>query len=919
MPREVHPTSLQRVLRWITSRLRLVRSSAEADKPRCNLGCAVFYTAAVTFAAFAMFSSKHAIADDLQLQSGANGVYLLQKQIMQHGSVLHVIAHPDDEDGAMLAYCARGLGARTMLFSLTRGEGGANLISSHFFDELGALRTLEHLRAASYYGIELFYSRACDYGYSKTLDEAMRQWDRGVPMLGDLVEVIRREQPTVMLSRFAGDPRDGHGHHQMAGVLSRLAFKAAADPTQFPEQLQRGLRPWQVKKLYSRAGSPWREPKEEDWTVALPTGTYDPVIGMSYAQVARFGLGFQRSQGISGHEGDPGPQRSYYRLLEHHGAAKSDDSDNTPPKESTIFDGLDVTLAGLANRDQAELRNKLSSIAADLDVRRWRPADPDAAISNLLSALKRMRTLQAMISGDPANSSNSELAMAMRRSERKLQDAIITASGLQLDAWATDSEDERFNHVTAGESIKFNVRLANQNSLLPIQVASLQIESPAGIQNIPISEPTVAANAVSQYELAMAIANGSPTRPHWKRSSIASPLYEVPSNGRQRPAPLSPFRAIASVVIDDVQVDWQTDVVTKLRHPEFGEVNYPLTVAPRLSVRFPLSSGVLAKGNTDYVLPVIVQSCGKGSQSGSVTLDLPDGWKSQPQQHELSFTREDEEVTLEFKINVPPDADSKRFAVQAIATQDGVEFREGFETVTARDLGRMNIYRDAVHHIQIADVRVTGNPRVAYIAGSGDKVAESLAPLGIVPITLSTADLAGGDLSGFDVILVGVRAYAVREDIRKHNQRLLDYVKRGGVLVVQYQTPEFDQNFGPYPYQMGRRPEEVSEETATVTMLQPNHPIFTTPNRISAEDFAGWYEQRGSKFWQTWDKQYTPLLECHDTGQSPQQGGMLVAQSGNGLYIYSAYAWYRQLPNGVPGAYRLFANMLSLPESDLVQ
>jgi len=439
------------------------------------------------------------------------------------------------------------------------------------------------------------------------------------------------------------------------------------------------------------------------------------------------------------------------------------------------------------------------------------------------------------------------------------------------------------------------------------------------MQTVPISEPTIAAGDVLQQELMVQVTQASPTRPHWKRSSIASPLYEVPDDGRQRPAPELPFRAIASVVIDGVQLEWQTNVKTKVRHPEFGEVSYPLAVAPRLSVRFPLSSGVLAKGDTEYVLPVIVQSCGKGSQSGSLSLDLPDGWHSQPQQHELSFTREDEEVTVEFKINVPPDAANKRFAVQAIAKQDGVEFREGFETVTARDLGRMNIYRDAVHHIQIADVRVAGNPRVAYIAGSGDKVAESLAPLGIVPTTLSTADLAGGDLSGFDVILVGVRAYAVREDIRKHNQRLLDYVKRGGVLIVQYQTPEFDQNFGPYPYQMGRRPEEVSEETAKVSILEPKHPIFTTPNRISPEDFAGWYEQRGSKFWQTWDKQYTALLECHDTGQSPQQGGMLVAQSGNGLYIYSAYAWYRQLPNGVPGAYRLFANMLSLPESDLVQ
>jgi LmbE family N-acetylglucosaminyl deacetylase len=257
---------------------------------RCfNLSRCKRFQCVALFVAGVVFATDFLKAQDLQLEQGAVGSYLRLKELRTTGSVLHVVAHPDDEDGAMLAYCSRGLGARTMLFSITRGEGGANLISSHFFDELGALRTLEHLKAASYYGIELFYSRAADYGYSKTLKEAMQQWNDGTAILEDLVEMIRRERPTVLLSRFAGDPRDGHGHHQMAGVISRLAFDAAADPTQFPEQLQRGYEPWQIKKLYVRAGP------REDWTIAIPAGTYDPVIGRSYAQIARFGLGFQRS------------------------------------------------------------------------------------------------------------------------------------------------------------------------------------------------------------------------------------------------------------------------------------------------------------------------------------------------------------------------------------------------------------------------------------------------------------------------------------------------------------------------------------------------------------------------------------------------------------------------------------------------
>ncbi|MCA9167463.1 MAG: hypothetical protein KDB23_07325, partial [Planctomycetales bacterium] len=247
------------------------------------------------------------------------------------------------------------------------------------------------------------------------------------------------------------------------------------------------------------------------------------------------------------------------------------------------------------------------------------------------------------------------------------------------------------------------------------------------------------------------------------------------------------------------------------------------------------------------------------------------------------------------------------------AESQGEQFQAGFTTVVARDLGRVNIYKPATHKLQIVDVELLGTPRVAYLTGSGDDVAESLAPLGVTPTMLSSADLAGADLSLYDVILVGCRAYAVRQDIRAHNARLLEYVKHGGVLIIQYQTPEFDHNFGPYPYQMGRFPEEVSEEDATVKLLQPDHPLLTTPNKITADDFQGWFEQRGSKFWTTWDDHYTPLLESHDAGQAPQQGGMLVARYGSGVYVYSAYAWYRQLPHGVPGAYRLFANLLSVP------
>ena len=850
--------------------------------------------------------------DVVQLDQGLLGTYLKLKQLPTTASVLHVVAHPDDEDGAMLAYCARGLGMRTMLFSITRGEGGANLISSHFFDQLGALRTLEHMKAAGYYGNELFYSRAADYGYSKTLTEAMKQWQNGLPILEDLVEVIRRERPTILLSRFRGDPRDGHGHHQMAGVLSRAAFEAAADPLKFPQQLQRGLEPWQVKKLYVRAGSPWRQPEDSEWTIALPTGDYDPVIGRSYSQLARFGLGFQRSQGISGHDGDPGPTRSYYQLVSHVGHAHSS------VKESSLLDGVDASWAGwvpdsasavLANTRQ-QLENIEQSIRelSDSDL-----LDRKALVEGLAHQLRLLLKL------DVLQEQNRTLAPAgliavLSRKRVELEQAISAAVGIRLDGWATDVSGNDLNHATPGEELDVHVRLAHQGVEFKLEPVSAHVDVLGEAHSLDFGDEQLQPGSVTLLTARVSAPN-VPTKPYWRRDSIAQPLYQRTEIGTQAPQPAFPVWVELELGISDVPVRLRRLVHVRQRHPDYGQVKYPLTIVPKMSARFLLENSIAPKDSGASDVSLVVRSGVKGAARAEVRLLVPEDWTCEPSSHRVEFSREDEEATLDFRLAFPPSTSAKAYEIRAEVEHDGVRYREGFELVSAADVGRMNVFRAASHRIQVADVKLTGTPSVAYIKGSGDKVAQALEPLGVVPQMLSDSDLAGGDLSGFDVILVGVRAYAVREDIRTHNARLLDYVRRGGVLIVQYQTPEFDQNFGPYPYQMGRRPEEVSEEDAVVTVLQPDHPIFNIPNRISSEDFAGWFEQRGSKFWRSWDDQYTPLLECHDTGQAPQKGGMLVAKYGEGVYVYSAYAWYRQLPQGIAGAYRLFANMLSLPET----
>ena len=845
-------------------------------------------------------------ADELQLDYGANGTYLRLKQLQSPASVLHVVAHPDDEDGGMLAYCARQLGVRTMLFSLTRGEGGANLISEHFFDELGALRTLEHTKAASYYGNELFYSRATDYGYSKTLDEAMQMWQRGVPLLEDLVEVIRRERPWIVMSRFAGDPRDGHGHHQMAGVLSRIAFQAAADPGQFPDQLQNGLRPWQAKKLYVRAGSPWRPPAPESWTTELSLGDYDPVLGRSPAQIARFGIGFQRSQGFSGHYGAAGPKSSYYRLERWF-------DDRKITHETSLFSELDKSWSGQFQGTHHALATELEQ-RLEAALTQWNPRQPSTLLPDLTQA-KRL--------ADQLVSNSRESRDELKRLIRLLDQTILASQGLELEAWAETSEGATINFAIPGEELKISVRVANQGKH-KVRVSTPKMVWGDSTQSTSDSSRlvTIQAGDVLEHSEVHSVPRKVPvTRPYWSRADIAFPFYDVASNSNQRALPRPPVLAKVFVhgTDHDNPIELSSPVRVLRKDPELGNLRHLLEFVPDKDIRFAVDNQVQRKGKSSFTTAVVVRNHRKTKSAATIRLELPKSWSCEPASHAVEFVREDEERIVPFEVSMPSDVSEQAFEIGALVQSDHAEFREGFETITARDLGRVNVYHTATQRIQVVDFNVLGDPEVGYIAGSGDRVAESLGSFGISPTNLTESDLAAGDLTRFDVILVGVRAYAVRDDVRTHNARLLDYVRRGGVLIVQYQTPEFDYNFGPYPYDMGRSPEEVSEELAQVTILQPKHPVFCVPNSISSADFDGWFEQRGSKFWKSWDAHYQPLLECHDRGQEPQQGGQLIAQFGNGVYVYSAYAWYRQLPRGVPGAYRLFANFLSLPETDLVQ
>lgn len=872
------------------------------------------------------------------LDEPATAVWQSLRELANTGSVLQVVAHPDDEDGALLTQLARQEGARAMLFSVTRGEGGANMISSDFFDALGILRTLEHAAAADYYGSEVFYSHAVDYGYSKQLEEALRSWGGVQPVLADLVRVIRRERPDVIAARFRGEPRDGHGHHQFSGVIAQLAFAAAADPERFPEQIAEGLQPWQAAKLYhDNLQEDERDPESAKQLAVIDTSQLHPILKQSYAQIARRGLRLQRSQGMGDVGLGGGPSFAHYRLVESAGTGANQ-------IEASLLEGVDTSIAGLATRCGIEnapaISGRLTRIQSQVNdaVRQFAADQPHRAAPPLIAGLVETQTLRdALTDAEISAEAKRRLGFHVDRLVWEFETGIASALEIELSATclAADGSSER-NHVSPGDAAQVAVRFQHQaEASIEVAIAELGLHavgasaaasagaevSPWKIeagnfprQDLPADEDTVATFDV-------AVPSSAPvTRPYWKRDSLEQNRYELlDPRLAGEPLPPSPLAVEATISINGAPVRIRRPVEVAVAPHDGAPARYPLLVLPRLSVRLTPRRRVVPVGDESFSVQVAVRSLDAQAIDGDVALESTANLQIEPARIPFHLPTTGAETTVEFQVRRNSgDADDARTSVddqtatiRAVATVGDRAYGESVRLISAPDLSRFPFYEPAALDAKWTDLKLPDDLRVGYVRGTGDEVGAVLESLGVDVDYLDADDLSGGDLDQFDAIVVGVRAYAVRDDLIEHNDRLLQFVRNGGVAVIQYQTPEFDQNFGPYPYVMGRRPEEVSEQDAPVKFLEPDHPLMQQPNRITPADFDGWIEQRGSKFLAEWDDRYAPVLECHDQGQLGQRGGLLYARSGEGAYIYAAYAWYRQLPQGVPGAHRIFANLVS--------
>lgn len=923
----------------------------------------LFISAAVAVLVSGVAVHKLAAEGDALAIAPDRGAALMAKllrQIRTRASLALVVAHPDDEDGGMLVWESRGVGARAIQLTLNRGEGGQNEMSADTYDAMGLVRTQELLQAGRYYGVDQFWTRAIDYGFSKTREEALDKWghDR---VLADVVRVIRMTRPLVMMSVFTGNPTDGHGNHQVAGQMVQEAYVAAGDPAKFPEQLQEGLRPWSPLKVYAR--SPFFDITKEGmydyaidkyvpvrffdyvaqkWTnekppvnITIDEGKLIPGTGLTATQLAREGWGLQKSQNGGGTLPVPSPASVTYHR---YGSRVT-----TTDQEQTFFDGIDVTLGGiaqLAKGDTAFLKTGLAGISAKADqaFTQYSPEKPGAIAPSLAEGLKATRDLIAQVkSSSLAEPGKSDVVFELNTKERQFRAAL--AASLDLSFQTAVSAQVKMPEPNAGgrgrgmgmmRTAAFTMAIPGQAFAVEATVNNLGPEAVKveGVALIPADgrdwkveaqgkpSPDVQPGKQEMWRSAVRVPEDATiTRPYYKRDSLEQPYYDLLDAKYQNlsTAPY-PLTARATFSYRGVSFDVDQVVQTSERVSGIGQVLQPLMVAPAISVGLGLPGGALPLTAKSLSITATVHSNVKGAAQGTLRLALPAGWKSEPAEAPFSMARDGEDRVISFNV-IPAGVKAQTYSISAVAEYAGRKYSEGYRMTGYPGVRSYPFYTAATYRATGVDVQTVSGLRLGYLPGTGDEVPKAIENLGHEVRVLATSDLTQGDLSGYDAIVLGVRAYAVRADLKSANGRLLDYVKNGGVLVVQYNLQDFDHNYGPYPFELGGNPQKVVDEASTVKFLEPNHPLFTWPNKISPEDFKGWEEERGHGFMKTWDKQYTSLVETHDPEQDEQKGGLLVARYGKGFYIYDAFAIYRQLPSGVPGAYRLLGNMISLKKN----
>ncbi len=832
---------------------------------------------------------------------GLSALDPLLKKLATHRRLLIIAAHPDDEDTALLALVARGMGGEAAYLSLSRGEGGQNLIGEDLGVGLGLIRSQELNAARRLDGARQYFTRAYDFGFSKSIEETLRIWPREI-LLEDTVRVIRRFRPQVIVSVFSGTKRDGHGQHQAAGMIAREAFRLAGDTMVLPEFAREGLTPWQPPALYRST----RFLDREATTVVLPTGGIDAVTGRSYHQIAMASRSLHRSQDM-GMLQAPGPNETRLGWVE--GGAGVEGKD--------LFAGVDTRLRAMAaevsdpaRRRQMELRLELVEKLVEETRRQLTPTNLAATAVPLCAALEELRAARALVSKSPG--SETGVAMLLDEKIAAAQSAVTAAAGITIDALA-DRET-----VPPGESVSVTVNVWNAGSQA-VEVTYVDLTSPEGWL-LPAAEAAVRRiepGKLEEWKLQATVPPAkAPTVPYFLRRPLKGELYDwsdAPPFVRGEPFAPPPLSAAVVVNVAGSRVLISREVSYRFRDQAFGEIRHPLRVVPKVEVPVEPDLIVWRIGRKERArIDVTVTSNFTEPVKGHVETAVPVGW-SPVDPKPFSLAKKGSRMLIEIPISPPATFLMGRSSIAISAVLENGERFAGrirlidYEHIAPTPAPYASAVEFSAVHLQLPKLT-----KVGYIRGAADRVPEALLAVGLPIEVLTSRQIDHGDLSLYDAIVVGSRAYETEPALATSNARLLDYARSGGLLIVQYQQYGFiEGGFAPEKLEMARPHDRVTDETAPVRLLEPAHPIFAIPNRIEKSDWDDWVQERGLYFAHSWSPAYKPLLAMADPGDPEQQGALLTAKIGKGHYIYTGLAFFRQLPAGVPGAYRLFANLLA--------
>ena len=885
-----------------------------------------------------------------------------------YGTFMQAPAHPDDETNALFAMFTHGMGLRSIDLQNNRGDGGQNEIGPELFRDIAVLRTAELLSAHRIDGAEQYFTRAIDYGYSFDPQEVIQKWGRE-DIVGDYVRLLRTLRPDVVLTMNI-QGRGGDRAHEATTVLFREAYESAGDPAKYPEQIRQGLRPWQPKKLYLAAppappdaaggrggrgggrGAGRGADKQAAQTATSPepaapapprapqvklapanTNMYDPLLGRTYAEIGTDARSNHKCQGTTGLPALPGFNNGRggpgggggYQLEETTIPGQKDKT------ESGLFDDVDTRIEAIAQyagaNPPASLTAAFAAIAADASAaKKAFDSGADAAIAQPIeSGLAAIRQLRMQLASmGLSDSARYEIDFRLNIKERDYQDAVLAAHGLTFDAVADDGL------VVAGQPVKLSI-LASNRGASDVSVTGISIngfDTPAGCMTGALKKDAVYTCSSD----AQVPKNASSTTPYftdnyWKHpENQAIQIFDPSVEFGVAFAP-TPFRVTFHIKAGDVDV--ARDVPVEFRYVKdiyLGDKRMELNVVPAFSVGVTPNLAVIpASGNATTApikreVHVSVINGAKAAEEATVTLDLPAGWKATPASVPLTFGHEDEALSARFEVTAPASAKVGQYTLRAVVTSPSApnqKFSDGYQVIEYPHIQRRQVIKPAETILKVVDVKVTPNVNVGYIVGVGDQVPPALEQLGARVSYIDEDELAWGDLSKHDVIITGVRAYERRSDLRAYNRRLLDYVSRGGTVIVQYNKTEFNQaDYGPYPAKVSNN--RVSDELVPVNILAPSDPVFTSPNKIGPAAWANWVQERGLYFLGDKDAKYIDLVSMTDSfkdNPGEKLGAMVEAKYGRGRWIYLGLGLWRQLPAGTDGAYQLLANLISLPKA----